>query len=114
MINATNNNYAYGTIREATKGLVFFGTPHRGGNGVALGKVVANIVTAVTGNDRNDILKSLSTNSLLTTNANDDFSHQWEDYKVVTFYETRKTKVKGLGGVLSLLNRVGTPFRDVW
>lgn len=59
------------------------------------------------GSDRNSILKSLGADSILTQNANDDFRHQWENYRVVTFYETRKTMVKRLGGLFgSALNMV--------
>ncbi|KAH0613051.1 uncharacterized protein H6S33_009431 [Morchella sextelata] len=100
LINATNNYEEYGVIKEATRGLVFFGTPHRGGNGASLGQVAANIITAVSGADRNDILRSLSSDSILTKNSNDDFRHQSERYRVLTFYETRKTKVdRWLSGI---------------
>jgi hypothetical protein len=39
LIKAQLNHPKYGTIKDAARGLMFFGTPHRGGNGVSLGKV---------------------------------------------------------------------------
>ncbi|KAH6706632.1 Alpha/Beta hydrolase protein [Leptodontidium sp. MPI-SDFR-AT-0119] len=107
LINATHNSHQYGSIKQATYSLVFFGTPHQGGNRVPLGKVAANITTAVTGSVRNDLLKSLSKDSVLTQNTNDDFRHYWDDYQVLSFYETKATRVKRLGGILGfILNTV--------
>jgi hypothetical protein len=89
----------YGNVKASTHALVFFGTPHHGGNNASLGKVAANIVTAVSGATTNDIMARLEKNSLLTKSANDYFSYQWKDYRVVTFFETRATKLKGAGAL---------------
>ena len=73
------------------------GTPHQGGNNVTMGKVASAIVSAIGGQVNNDLLRYLAKNSLLTQIANEDFSYQWEDYRVVTFFETRATKLKKAG-----------------
>ncbi|TKA73548.1 hypothetical protein B0A55_06437 [Friedmanniomyces simplex] len=70
LIKARQDNL-YVSIQRATRGLVFFGTPHRDGEHVPLGKLAAGIVHAVYRNP--------------TTN-----------YKVVSFYENRPTGALGL------------------
>jgi hypothetical protein len=77
---------------------VFFSTPHCGGNGVALGKHVANILSAATG-EQNTILSTLEKNSVLNEIITDAFCLQKENYEVVTFFETMPMKIK-LGGWL--------------
>ncbi|KAF8246924.1 hypothetical protein K440DRAFT_319374 [Wilcoxina mikolae CBS 423.85] len=84
----------YRDIAEATYGLVFFGTPHRGGNGVTLGKCVANIMSAITGELQGSLLSTLEKNSVLNDDICDNFCLQKEEYEVVTFYETLPMKIK--------------------
>jgi len=76
---------------------MFFGTPHQGGNGATLGRVTANIISAIGGTVTNNLLRYLEKHSVLTQNLNEDFSYQQEDYRVVTFFEARKTKMKKTG-----------------
>jgi hypothetical protein len=97
LLTAVHNDRVYGDIKASTRCLVFFGTPHRGGNNVGLGKVASNIVTAISGGVNNNLLDYLAKDSLLTEYTNDDFRHQWTDYEVVTFFEKQPTKLKGAG-----------------
>jgi hypothetical protein len=87
----------FGTIKDATYGLVFFATPHRGGNGVTLAKLAAQVVTGVSGSSRNDLLRSLQGNSLFNEESAEYFRHQLEDYHVLSLSETKKTRYKGRG-----------------
>ncbi|KAF8536938.1 hypothetical protein BDD12DRAFT_848775 [Trichophaea hybrida] len=93
LVNA-QTNALYGNIRKATSGLMFFGTPHCGGNGVALGQCVANILSAVSGGLQNSLLSTLKQNSVLNEIIRDNFCSQKEDYDVITFFETLPMKVK--------------------
>ncbi|KAF8530880.1 hypothetical protein BDD12DRAFT_767720, partial [Trichophaea hybrida] len=104
LVNAKLNWKVYSSIRESTRGLVFFGTPHQGGNGVTLGKIAVNIVTTLGGKVSNDLLLYLEKDSVLTQNTNDDFRHQVEDYRFVSFFETRKTRLKKSGFLGLYLN----------
>ncbi|KAF8541724.1 hypothetical protein BDD12DRAFT_790429 [Trichophaea hybrida] len=99
LVNAKANDELYDTLRKATFGLVFFGTPHCGGNGVALGQHVANVLSAVTGEQQNTILSTLKKNSVLNEIITDTFCLQKENYEIVTFFETMPMKIK-LGGLL--------------
>jgi pimeloyl-ACP methyl ester carboxylesterase len=93
LVTANNNHRKYGDIRHSTKGLVFFGTPHRGGNGAKFGNRVTNVVADMTGIESNDLLTYLDPDSPLAQNVHEDFSHQLPDYRCVSFFETLPTKL---------------------
>ncbi|KAF8249410.1 hypothetical protein K440DRAFT_641411 [Wilcoxina mikolae CBS 423.85] len=78
LVTAVHNERSYGSIKHSTRALVFF-------------------VSAIGGQVNNNLLRYLAKNSLLTQISNEDFSYQWEDYRVVTFFETRATKLKKAG-----------------
>ncbi|KAJ6112263.1 hypothetical protein N7523_008324 [Penicillium sp. IBT 18751x] len=88
----------YGAIRNATSGLVFFGTPHRGAKAVELGKIAAGIARFVSkGHASNDLLDCLEHNSLFTRQMSDRFRHQLEDYQVISFIEGKEVQLGGAG-----------------
>ncbi|KAK5735538.1 hypothetical protein LTR17_008071 [Elasticomyces elasticus] len=86
----------YASIRRATYGLVFFGTPHRGGEHVPLGKLAARIVRAVYRNPNNSFLEALEKDSIFADSIAQDFCNVAESFKVVSFYENRPTGPLGL------------------
>jgi hypothetical protein len=81
-------NGAFETIRDATYGIAFFGTPHQGGNFAELGDIVASIVRVALRNVKNTFMEALKKDSPLLGTLTDDFRHQLEDYYVLSFYET--------------------------
>ncbi|OQD97009.1 hypothetical protein PENVUL_c086G00495 [Penicillium vulpinum] len=88
----------YTSIRSATYGLVFFGTPHRGAKAVELGKIAARVARFVSkGHASNDLLDCLEHNSLFTRQMTDRFRHQLEDYRVVSFIEGKEVQIGGIG-----------------
>ncbi|KAI3261316.1 hypothetical protein DTO003C3_9931 [Penicillium roqueforti] len=88
----------YTSIRSATSGLVFFGTPHRGAKAVELGKIAARVARFVSkGHASNDLLNCLEFNSLFTRQMTDRFRHQLEDYRVVSFIEGKEVQIGGVG-----------------
>ena len=84
----------YSCIRASTKGLVFFATPHSGGNLASLADVAANFASAVTASAKNSLLKTLKKNSLLNEISKDQFRPQSGDYEVFTFTESKMMDVK--------------------
>ncbi|KIW67282.1 hypothetical protein PV04_06547 [Phialophora macrospora] len=80
----------YASIRKATFGLVFFATPHHGGNFANLGDVAANIARYVLWNPKNTFVDNLKHNSIFSERLRDEFRHQLEDYKILSFYETKR------------------------
>ncbi|KAL2865726.1 LipA and NB-ARC domain protein [Aspergillus lucknowensis] len=88
----------YTSIRTDTCGLVFFGTPHRGAKGVELGKIAANVAKFISkGHAKNDLLQCLEENSFFTKQMSSRFSHQLEDYQVVSFVEGKEVFIAGAG-----------------
>jgi hypothetical protein len=87
---------SYNDIRSATHGIAFFGTPHRGGRNTKIGDVVATVVRRILRNPDNTFLEALKKDSLFAESLQKDFQHQLEDYKIISFYETRRMGTLGL------------------
>lgn len=89
LVLAKQNNRVYKDILQSTRGIVFFATPHRGGNGTTLGEVAGRAAAFLTGSGRNDLVKSLKKKSKYLAQLSADFSHQYEDYQFLTVVESR-------------------------
>ena len=83
-----NLNRRFLSIRRSTSAIVFFGTPHRGGNGATFGQFAVNVVRVFTGSDRNDLVRSLQKNSPFLAHLTADFKHIYEDFNYLTIVET--------------------------
>ncbi|SLM35514.1 WD40/YVTN repeat-like-containing domain [Lasallia pustulata] len=79
---------SYKSIREATYGIAFFGTPHQGGNFAKLGDIAASIIRGVLRNPSSTFMEALKKDSLFSDTLVGDFRHQLEDYHVLSFFET--------------------------
>jgi hypothetical protein len=88
----------YEDLRQSTYGLVFFGTPHQGGNGVSYAKIIANSIRMITRQSKSSLLKNLKRGSLLNEATTDQFRGQLGDYEVLTFFESIKTPLTGIFG----------------
>ncbi|KAL5313190.1 hypothetical protein ACEPPN_018923 [Leptodophora sp. 'Broadleaf-Isolate-01'] len=119
LLNARDDPDNYLETWNATCGLVFFGTPHRGGNtgaleefGVRFAKLFTNDSTA------NDLLMCLKPNSLFTQDSAERFSKQLKNFKILTFFETRPTKFHGFSKIVvnrdsAILNAPGEVCVDL-
>lgn len=87
-------NPLYACIKASTYGLVFFATPHSGGNRAGVADSAAKLCSALTGQAKNSLLETLEKASLLNEISKDHFRPQIGDYEVLTFTETRKMDVK--------------------
>jgi len=87
LINA-HNNEQYTHIKDATKGLVFFATPHRGGNqtSVDIGGVVAKIATHLGFQKGDDLVETLNAGSMFTDMMREHWRHQLLNYGIVSFW----------------------------
>ncbi|KAI9887902.1 MAG: hypothetical protein M1823_000290 [Watsoniomyces obsoletus] len=83
----------YEPIRDATRGLIFFGTPHRGSDKAVYGKVLANIAQKLTHKPPSRLLSALQANSDVLLRLTSDFRFQLPDYQVVSFYEQRPMNI---------------------
>ncbi|SPJ79161.1 uncharacterized protein FTOL_07552 [Fusarium torulosum] len=77
----------YKSIVEATRLLVFFATPHQGGNYASLGDIVAKIVRTSMSKPRNDLLDALKEDSDQAAQRFEQARHLLERCLVVSFYE---------------------------
>jgi hypothetical protein len=102
----------YNSIRSATYGIAFFGTPHQGGNGAKLGQIAATIASVCLRNPKNTFLEALKKDSLFADDLVKDFRHQLEDYHVLSFYETCQYKKLGLVSHYSRLYCIELTFPD--
>ena len=93
LVGAGTRSFDYGCIKASTKGLVFFATPHGGGNLATLADVAANFASAMTGSAKNSLLKTLKKDSLLNEISKDEFQPQLGNYEVLTFIEAKMMDV---------------------
>ena len=108
LVEAGIHSSNYGCIRVSTRGLVFFATPHAGGNLAGLADVAANFASAMTGSAKNSLLKTLKQSSLLNEISKDHFQPQSGDYEVLTFIESKKMDIRfgGKGIKLRLVPQI--------
>lgn len=91
----TRADKRYHDILGSLYGIVFFGTPHRGGNGVSSGVLLGNLLKAVGVDARTDLIRSLDPRSIALFDLTDDFRQIVDAFGITihTFFETKKTKV---------------------
>ncbi|KAL9116819.1 MAG: hypothetical protein Q9187_006653 [Circinaria calcarea] len=83
---------AYESIHWSTRAIAFFGTPHRGGNRVDLGRILASIAVHLTGSVKNNFLETLQKNSTIAADIHELFKEQAQRYRIISFYETLPLK----------------------
>ena len=90
IINAYVSGDYYEDIHDATRGVIFFGTPHRGGHLATLGDHLAKICRVVSGDVRNNIMEALRKDSMFASDINKDFERRARalDLRVLNFIET--------------------------
>ncbi|MCJ1267070.1 hypothetical protein MMC22_006955, partial [Lobaria immixta] len=83
----------YQFICDATLGIIFFGTPHRGSEKALYGTVLENIAQTMTHQPNSRLLKALQTNSDVLLRLTSDFRHQLSQYHIVSFYEQQPMRI---------------------
>ncbi|KAF2793083.1 hypothetical protein K505DRAFT_325724, partial [Melanomma pulvis-pyrius CBS 109.77] len=86
---ATNED-RYNPIASATKGIVFFGTPHRGADLAFWGEMLARLGKACFLRPPKDLIKDLRNNSKTVMDVSEDFRSIVDKYAIVSFYEEDK------------------------
>ncbi|PKK47162.1 hypothetical protein CI102_10183, partial [Trichoderma harzianum] len=79
---------AYGSIVKSTRLLVFFATPHLGGNYSGIGDIAAKIVRTGLGTPSNDLLDGLKAGSRDVIRRFEQARHLPANCLVISFYET--------------------------
>ncbi|KAH0556587.1 hypothetical protein GP486_005564 [Trichoglossum hirsutum] len=83
----------YRTINEHTTGIFFFGTPHRGSEKAAYGRVLVNVATSVMRRPTSRLISVLQMNSDQLARLTLQFGSQSPRYQVVSFYECKPMKI---------------------
>ena len=75
------------SIKLSTYAVLFFGTPHQGGNGVSLVEILTSILSTVTHTNQK-LLAKTKLHSEWLQNQQSDFNAISQDFETVFFYET--------------------------
>jgi hypothetical protein len=82
------DNATIAALHKATYGILFFGTPHQG----LLIDDIKQMVTQEDDHPRVDLLEQIEEKSDLLIYQLADFKNLIRDRKIISFYETQKTK----------------------
>jgi predicted alpha/beta hydrolase len=87
LINA-HNNPKYASIKNATAGLVFFATPHNGGDWklVSLGNIAAMIATTVGFQKGDNVIEVLKSGSMFSDIMHEHWRHRLLEYNIISFW----------------------------
>jgi hypothetical protein len=94
------------SIKFSTYGILFFGTPHRGANNVALGRLILGI-SSIFMHTNTTIVRQLDRDSDALSQLVDEFLPIIADFQIIFFYETHPTPL--IGGTLTLVQRLLQP-----
>jgi hypothetical protein len=101
-------------IKLSTYGILFFGTPHRGTNDTALGKLVLGI-SSIFMPTNTKIFRQLDRDSESLSQLVDEFLPISGDFRIIFFYETCATPLVGGRSTLvrgSILTGINFSFPD--
>ncbi len=112
-------NDKYNNIIQGTRGMVFFGTPHRGGNGASVVDIACRAVGLFTGEPASELLPVLCANSIFADTLSQQFHSISLPYRVVSFFEESKTAFKVNGwhlrtGVSQMVCTLASSRRGTW
>ncbi|PVI02224.1 hypothetical protein DM02DRAFT_702368, partial [Periconia macrospinosa] len=83
-------------IRSATYGIIFFATPHRGGNKATLGMILSDIINISMMKPPSKLIEALRKDSAYLEQLDSEFRHQLEDFFFVNFREQRPLGAAGI------------------
>jgi hypothetical protein len=79
-------------LYDSTYGIIFFATPHGGGQHVSFADLVFSIGRAVFNKPQNDIMTALKKNDFYSNQNRADFLPRTKDFHFISFYETKPTR----------------------
>lgn len=83
------------SIKLSTYGIIFMGTPHQGGLGVGIGKILLN-VAKVQGDASDNLLKHLEEHSEFLEQQTSEFGLISHSFDIKFAYETKPTPLAGV------------------
>jgi hypothetical protein len=86
----------YKTIKLCTSSVVFFGTPHRGGNGMTLCEILRNMTSQTIDNPNDEkVLKKLEKNLEWLEKQVEQYDAISGEFETILFYESRLSVLNG-------------------
>ena len=79
----------YNSIKDSTRGIFFFATPHKGSEFANYGKVLATVVTIVSNRPRPNLLAALENNNEELSTLTEKFTTLPRNFQISTFYELK-------------------------
>lgn len=115
MILAHERSKQYASILTSTRGLVFFGVPHRGSDIASLGKFAAKLLeVAQLGFGTNTaFVEALTRNSDTFAHISQQFIERGADIPIRTFYETDKLGNQLVGRYCFSAQHIDVCFTDM-
>ncbi|KAK4228035.1 hypothetical protein QBC38DRAFT_454589 [Podospora fimiseda] len=107
-----NQNTKFRDISTSTKGIIFFGTPHRGSDKAAWLKLLTEVSSTVSNRPDPTFVKDLQTNSETLLKISQDFQPLVKDYAIVSFYEEHEHRMLGTVVVDKLSAVMGLPHEE--
>ncbi|KXS98970.1 hypothetical protein AC578_4979 [Pseudocercospora eumusae] len=93
LIIAHERQELYESVGPMVKGIMFFGTPHRGSEIASWSTIFSNLASLTTaGQIRSDLLKNLESSSSTLRDISTQFVSRATGLQIVTFYEQEKLK----------------------
>jgi protein SERAC1 len=114
IINAYISGDYYESIHDATRGVVFFGTPHRGGHHATLGDHMAKICRVVSGDVRNNIMEALRTDSMFAGDINKDFARRAKALELRVLNLIENLPIARHVGLVSVLFELHRSISNRW
>lgn len=91
------------SVKLSTYGIIFMGTPHQGGQGVSIGKILLNIAK-LQGNTNDRHLNHLQEHSEFLEQQNSEFTSIGQDFDMRFAYETKPIAVGGFTKLVILFS----------
>lgn len=103
LINA-GMNPKYRMIKDMTKGIAFFATPHHGGDMtlVGLGSIATRIARSAGLQQGDDVLETLKSGSIFSDVIHEHWRHQMVEYNIISFWGALDTVVPGESAKLGM------------
>ena len=96
-------------VKLSTYGINFVGTPHQGGNGVALGRILINVISVVKHTNHNTV-EHLAKQSEWLQDLQSRYRAISGDFETVCYYETLPISILGIGHVIVSCSTVFPSF----
>lgn len=87
-------NDRYLDIVTSTAGIVFFGTPHRGGNGASIADFASRALASCTGDSPSTLLPALRKKSIFSSTLSEQFHTMSHNYRFISFFEQLPSSLK--------------------